>query len=540
MGRQKDGKWPAKGGKDLTDFFLKLGKTLDDFKRLDKREIIIGPIPDEEGKPSSHPQKREPAPSIAATLKRATEINKRHAVVRIGGSVRVMSEDPHPVTKKTAINFLTIGDFRAFYANEKVLDPETKKFTGIGNIWLNWSGRRQYEGLVFEPGQTSVEGYYNLYRGLTCEPVKGDWSLFRGLIEEVIADGKPSRAKYILAWMARIVQDPGGERPGVSIVMRGRQGTGKGTFANILGSLFGPHYLQIAQAEQVLGRFNSHLKEALVVFVDEGFWAGNKQAEGVIKNMITEPEINIEQKGKDIFTIRNHINMLVASNNSWVIPAGLEERRFFVIDVSEKRMQDNDYFAAIYKQMENGGREALLYDLLHLDISRINLRKFERTEGLLDQILASMNSLHKFWYQTLNDGTLDPNYGFWSGEAPLGVLHIHYSNFCADMNDRYPLTRDQFSREIGKLCKGIRRQRRRLKNDEYDGVEKDRRITILFFPSLDDCRRQFEDLVRMTISWDDEDEIPQWMSVNGTPGLGTTGAGNRDKLGQPNMIANYL
>jgi putative DNA primase/helicase len=34
MGRLEDGTWPAKGGQDLTDFFVRHGKTIDDFKAL--------------------------------------------------------------------------------------------------------------------------------------------------------------------------------------------------------------------------------------------------------------------------------------------------------------------------------------------------------------------------------------------------------------------------------------------------------------------------------------------------------------------------
>ena len=40
--------------------------------------------------------------------------------------------------------------------------------------------------------------------------------------------------------------------------------------------------------------------------------------------------------------------------------AGLEERRFNVLDVSDAKMQDHEYFKAIVDQMHNGGIEAML------------------------------------------------------------------------------------------------------------------------------------------------------------------------------------
>jgi hypothetical protein len=42
--------------------------------------------------------------------------------------------------------------------------------------------------------------------------------------------------------------------------------------------------------------------------------------------------------------------------------------------------------------------QAFLFDLLHHDISTINLREIPRTEALLDQIINSMNSVEKFWF----------------------------------------------------------------------------------------------------------------------------------------------
>ena len=42
------------------------------------------------------------------------------------------------------------------------------------------------------------------------------------------------------------------------------------------------------------------MRDKLVVYADEAFWAGDKKAEGVLKAMITEDTIQIEMKGKDV------------------------------------------------------------------------------------------------------------------------------------------------------------------------------------------------------------------------------------------------
>jgi predicted component of type VI protein secretion system len=80
---------------------------------------------------------------------------------------------------------------------------------------------------------------------------------------------------------------------------------------------------------------------------------------------------------------------------------GLEERRFFVLDISDKHMQDHEYFGRLVSQMNNGGREGMLHDLLQYDFSGIDLRRFPRTEALMDQVVNSMSPVEKFWYDRL-------------------------------------------------------------------------------------------------------------------------------------------
>ena len=105
--------------------------------------------------------------------------------------------------------------------------------------------RRQYQGIVCNPEQ-EVEGYYNLWRGFAVEPIEGDCSLYLQHIQDNIASGNEQLYTYILAWMADAVQHPG-QRPGVSLVLRGKQGVGKGVFVTQFGKLFGRHFKHLTK-----------------------------------------------------------------------------------------------------------------------------------------------------------------------------------------------------------------------------------------------------------------------------------------------------
>ncbi len=89
-----------------------------------------------------------------------------------------------------------------------------------------------------------------------------------------------------------------------------------------------------------------------------------------LKDLITSGVQWIERKGIDAVEVPNYVRVFVTSNSDWVVPAGLEERRFCVIDVAESHMQDKAYFSAIMDQMNNGGYEALLQHLIDLPARR--------------------------------------------------------------------------------------------------------------------------------------------------------------------------
>jgi len=243
------------------------------------------------------------------------------------------------------------------------------------------------------------------------------------------------------------------------------------------------------------------LKDALLVFCDEGIWAGDKSTEGVLKGMITEEHIMVEPKGKDAFPVRNNIRLIVASNNNWVVPAGLEERRFFVLDVSDKFMQNRDYFKSLFEQMDNGGREAMLYDLRNFDLTGIDLRSFPRTDALMDQIASSMSTVQKFWYERLKYGTLSSTDSDWKGVIPSDKLYDDYIKFAEAIGERYRLTNSQFGKELKKMCSQVRR--RKLNNkDTYPNL----RSWHQSFPSLKYCRKEFESLVQLEIDWSEDTE----------------------------------
>jgi hypothetical protein len=199
-------------------------------------------------------------------------------------------------------------------------------------------------------------------------------------MRENICAGNDANYQYLLYLMADAVQNRGRPR-GVATCLRGGKGTGKGFFIRTFGRLFGQHYLQVTNADHLTGKFNQHLETISILFADECFFAGDKKHEQILKVLITEAEIIIEPKGINAYQTPNYLHLSMASNSTWIVPASSDERRYFVLDVGTGSQQNNEYFAAIQKQMDTGGSEALLELLLNMDLKDFDIRKVPQTKG---------------------------------------------------------------------------------------------------------------------------------------------------------------
>jgi hypothetical protein len=264
----------------------------------------------------------------------------------------------------------------------------------------------------------------------------------------ILANGDRRSAEYILRWTAWSVQHPG-ELAEVALALRGGKGSGKGMFGKSVAKCFGEHALHIFQQNHLTGNFNGHLRTCLFLFADEAFWAGDKKGESVLKGLITEHSLMIEQKGIDAIQWPNRLHIMMAANADWVVPASHDERRFAVFDVSNKYakgMAPEDvrmaYFDALHNELKNGGLETMLYDLLHWGLGNWHPRQVYETEGLRKQKEQSMSLIEQWFDELLQDGKL-PGHGF--GALSGKPNFVTTRSLVDDAQERVPRLRNYLS-----------------------------------------------------------------------------------------------
>jgi hypothetical protein len=405
-------------------------------------------------------------------------LNKYYAVVRYGGEIQIAS------TVGQDIFFMKPQELHKMYGNVRV--KVESDLVEVTRVWWRWSGRRQYlrRGVVFEPGGSleAPDDMLNLWRGFGIEPKEGDWSLMKNHILNVVCSGKQADCDYLLKWMAYAVQRPN-EPIGVAVAFRGAQGAGKGVLARTFGSIFGKHFAHIANGEQLTGRFNANLATSCAVFLDEALWAGDKKAEGVLKALITEPRLQLEAKFRDPIMVDNRLRIMVASNNDWLVPAGIGDRRWFVLDVANTfaGTTHSDYWAKLYTEVEKGGAAAMFHDLLAMDLNGFDVRAVPHTAAKAQQQIQSLPATEAWLHYVLQEGEIGSEH--WQ-DAGLTVSKDHayrcYEEFCKQQRAYRPETKPVWSRKVRAALGGCLVDTRA------------NRIRSLCFPALSECRRQFE------------------------------------------------
>lgn len=257
-------------------------------------------------------------------------------------------------------------------------DGTKTKMVGRGGWWLNHPLAFMRRKEIFHPGRVGADDPldWNIaHKIFAVRPEPGDCSLYLRHVEEIICSGDELAFEYVLNWLARMAQQPG-EVGRVAIGLHSEaEGTGKGTFATYALGLFRDQYqLGLHNPEHVTSKFNAHFDGKIAVFADEAFFEKDHRGVGVLKALITEKEFLVERKGVDVQEpARNCTHLILATNRSRVVHINKGDRRFFLLDVSEARANNEgrhtEYFRAIHDQMANGGRAALLDILLKRDIS---------------------------------------------------------------------------------------------------------------------------------------------------------------------------
>lgn len=481
----------------------------DDLPDADDEDILLGPPPTWK-KPTPSQQKVAKAEVEYAlgadTPKWVAGLNTKHAIAIVAGKTVILH-----FGSDGKVDYGSAGDLHTYYENQRVASGKTT--VPITKMWLQSKHRRSYpRGVIFAPNR-ETPGAYNHWQGFSvpfadAADAEAGCRLFLKHLREVVCNGNDDYYRYNLGWLAHMVQKPE-EKPGVAVVYKGRKRIGKDTVFDYVGRLFKSHYVTVAKQDHMTGKFNAHQEKCLLLHVQEGFWAGNKEADSSLKYLITSEMVQIEPKGVNAFQVPSVLRLFISSNESWVVPASEDEGRYFVLNVSDKRKGDFAYFEALRDEMNGNGPSCLLTYLMNYDLSEFRVRSVPDTDALAEQKMHGLKNVELWWLDKLTKGVMGadsdfdtgPTAGEWEDRPVTVGREDLRSDYRLWMRGRRFDGSELGDREFGKRMK--------LMCPSMTSSQPSRggsRFRAYGFMPLEQCRAEFDTFIGSAIKWNEDDD----------------------------------
>ena len=335
-------------------------------------------------------------------------------------------------------------------------------------------------------------------------PQSGQWDLIRSYLMDVICDGDARIYDYLIKYLAHMVQHPE-EKPGVMIILLGRQGTGKGMFFQLLVKIWPRTTLLLSDISQVVGQFNAALERNYVICMDEAIFSGDRKSQDRLKSLVTEKTLRIEQKYQPSRSIESIHRIFAASNHHHFSQTESDDRRSLFIRVSASHQNDHVYFSklstAIRDDVVIG---AMMQHLVDLDLSNFNIRSRPVTKEQNKQKMLSLSGFDRYWYEVLSMGKFMQMHTYspscfdkeWvdGGFVSSNSLLEGYKAFDKNAQRFQTVQIQEITEALKRLCPSTKKHRTILNSAQVRGF---------LLPELNTARTEFEGAFSVKIEWED-------------------------------------
>jgi hypothetical protein len=393
------------------------------------------------------------------------EVNRRFVFVEEpeSGEAYVLLRNPEPIGRHGLPPIycrLNVTAFQSHFLNNRVMVPGPRGMVErtLAEKWLGDPHRATVTRVVCDPSPEGPRdpGVFNLWRGFRTTPGEsGDaalWPTISRLLDAMTRD-EPVVRRYVEGWCAHLFQRP--ERlPLVSIVIRStQQGVGKSSFAQLLALMVGRHAHIITNPQaDLLGTFNAGLEHKVLIDIEELNGREARAAADHLKNLITSPRLQINQKNEAVRTIDNYARVIITSNDEIVAPSGIDARRFLYLTMDARFKTrpgwQNDLIAFNNATINDDNPDhpelrAFRRYLMDLDISGWAPHNLPDTDDRRSHIEAEIEHdiTMSWWVACLENGVVCgvP----WPKQVIFLALEVDYNRFC-DTQHRHPLGRNRF------------------------------------------------------------------------------------------------
>ena len=161
------------------------------------------------------PRPPGPPPDTDEVTRLIAEFNDKYFVLSEAGKTVIYAPKRDHQLHRDYFERITFPDFERLYLNRFVKTGVSEKtsepiYSQAANVWLRHRNRKQYiGGMVFDPSdRQQPDDVLNLWQGFGVTPQPGSCQKFKDHLLNVIRCNDTMLYKYVLDWMANVVQHP--------------------------------------------------------------------------------------------------------------------------------------------------------------------------------------------------------------------------------------------------------------------------------------------------------------------------------------------
>jgi len=244
----------------------------------------------------------------------------------------------------------------------------------ISKVLFKYPRMAQFDAMTFTPGALEFNGRsYNTWRPSKVIAAKGDTRLWDAHLLWLFPDD--ATRNLVLNWLAWVYQNQD-KKPMHALLLVGETfGTGKSYIARVLEHLVGLQNTQRPKNSSLNGDFNAWAAQAKLILIEELMQVGKKDVEGTLRDIITEPVIEVNIKNISAFKVPSYSAMLGVSNHTDALALLPGDRRWAIaetlVTIADKLAKINaGYFAKLMPMVDNDNPDlralgAIAYQLKH-------------------------------------------------------------------------------------------------------------------------------------------------------------------------------
>lgn len=394
-----------------------------------------------------------------ATMKQIFEVKN----FKVSGN-KAMFVELKKINKKLVIVERTRKDLMEEYENLHfcVKVNETEQLIPFAKMWLKDVSIRTFDEFDFLPPPNVVSHKtFNTWKGFRAEKInihidkEERATLLKPIYDHLFTLCKDDEKSYVFVkkFIAQLIQEPGILK-GYCLCFQSDEGTGKSTIiCELLGKrIIGDAYYWETNncVDDLFSKHACAFHNRLLVNIDEPPAHILKQNSDRFKSLITNSRQRLENKNKDIRQINSCARYIITTNNEDVLKISSNDRRFVIIECSDKLIGNTKYFDELYKHIDDPKVQRAFYDdMMEEDITNFDWRKERPITA------AYANNL---------EACIEPHVRFMAGEVRMcehcnipiyairgGDLFKKFNKVLKTCQSSYSLEYITFNKKIAKL-----------------------------------------------------------------------------------------